>query len=675
MSVPGLDILLPVGSRRRSLAVRVYREAQAVGVAVCQYLIPPFRSLVERCRELAPKHRLSLENTSTASPLCSLILPAPKSASDVYCQIRSMLQSNPGDRPKYIVMNAAPRLRERLSKLVPGLLFMDGELAEIIGRASGRYVVVMSRSSIRIQGDITGAISAMREAKAALLEPRLILGSGRLQESGGHILPNGVRHELDAGRTGGLGAVTYTKEIDCPLPLNFIADREMLARVQADASFSPLYRMADLSFQLRQIGLSTLYYPPLVFQDLRFRRMEFASSPSDREKFLTKWSEALQGTVNTRARFQPGKTVLVVDERIPRFDTSAGDRNTFNYLEVLTDMGFTVKFIPGDFHKTLPYSDILEKMGIEIVGCDGRSDMECLAFLKKHGHEIEYAIINRPLIGKKFLPLLKKWSQAKIFYSCQDLHFLRMEREMELDGKNDAARIAALRRFEAEELALADSADVVLTVSEYEGQVLKEQLKKAAVEICPIFIYDSFPQPDFSIPRRDLIFVGGLGHAPNLDGLIWFCRDILSIVQKSLPNIRLYLVGGGQEKFPSALKSPAIQLHGFLSDSQLADLYGRCRLAVVPLRYGAGVKGKLVEAMYHGLPVVSTSVGTEGLPDITHCIESADTESDFAACILKLCLNTDAQWQCISLANQEYVKQHFSEEVCLRFFHRILGAA
>ena len=109
------------------------------------------------------------------------------------------------------------------------------------------------------------------------------------------------------------------------------------------------------------------------------------------------------------------------------------------------------------------------------------------------------------------------------------------------------------------------------------------------------------------------------------------------------------------------LKGNGIIVKGFVSEEELARLYDTCRLVVVPLRYGAGVKGKVVEALYYGTPMVTTSVGIEGIHDPDRVVKVTDETEEFANAVIELYQDENALVQTVK-DYQKLVKQNFSLE-------------
>ncbi len=179
------------------------------------------------------------------------------------------------------------------------------------------------------------------------------------------------------------------------------------------------------------------------------------------------------------------------------------------------------------------------------------------------------------------------------------------------------------------------------------------------------YVYDEFLtdiREDFE-KREGLLFVGGFAHPPNADAVLWFAREIFPEIRKKLPDVNFYVVGSKVTDEIKALEQPGngIIIKGFVSEEELARLYSVCRVVVVPLRYGAGVKGKVVEALYNGAPIVTTSTGAEGIPEVETVLETEDDPQAFAEKTAAL-YSDPARCRQMCLAAQDYIKKHFSLE-------------
>src|SRR5690606_1228821 len=212
-------------------------------------------------------------------------------------------------------------------------------------------------------------------------------------------------------------------------------------------------------------------------------------------------------------------------------------------------------------------------------------------------------VVSRYHLAEYLVPLLRRHApQATLVLDTVDLHHLREEREARLRNDRTLLRLAASTR--KRELAAIASVDVAWVVSPAEAALLGDALPGARIEVLPnLHEVDAAPAPFQA--RSGLLFVGGGGHPPNVDAARWLLEVIWPLVRERLPDCTLHIVGAGM---PSALGGAAgVQgaiVHGHVPD--LAPLLAGTRAGVAPLRFGAGVKGKVNLCMAAGMPVVAT---------------------------------------------------------------------
>jgi glycosyltransferase involved in cell wall biosynthesis len=195
--------------------------------------------------------------------------------------------------------------------------------------------------------------------------------------------------------------------------------------------------------------------------------------------------------------------------------------------------------------------------------------------------------------------------------------------------------------------------------------IASNSLRTEAITI-PVYAFQRFRENvrEGLANRKDILFVGGFGHPPNVDGVVWFIREILPLVLCRRRNVHVYLAGSNPSEEVRKLASPDITVTGFISDDELEQYYNSARVAVAPLRYGAGVKGKVVEALRFGLPIVTTSIGAQGLAHISDTIAIADDPQAFAGHVLRL-LSDDDCWLKQAVAGVEAAKAHFSRKAMI----------
>jgi glycosyltransferase involved in cell wall biosynthesis len=157
-----------------------------------------------------------------------------------------------------------------------------------------------------------------------------------------------------------------------------------------------------------------------------------------------------------------------------------------------------------------------------------------------------------------------------------------------------------------------------------------------------------------------MVFVAGFAHPPNEQAAIRLVNDVLPLIRKQVPDAMLRIVGSNPTERVRALAGTAVSVHPNVSQEELAGWYKRARIAVVPLTFGAGVKLKVVEALCQGLPLVTTTVGAQGLPGLEAIVDIHTEPAAFAAAASAL-LRDDALWLARQAAQMAYARERFSE--------------
>lgn len=352
------------------------------------------------------------------------------------------------------------------------------------------------------------------------------------------------------------------------------------------------------------------------------------------------------------------KSVLFISACLPRFDRDAGSRTIFMYLKLFIKYGYAVKFMPTNFWGEEPYTYICEQMGVEVLsGNEYRQDFN--NWLIEHQTEIDYAFLNYPLSSLQFLELLLK-TNIKLRYFGHDLHFLRLMREYQLTGDIlIKERADEYFRIEGELIA---KIPVVYYPSEAEIKIVADKFRTNKAKAIKLFFYADLPPHNLYEPdnRKDLLFVGGFAHAPNRDAVLWFVREIYPDIYEKV-KLKFIIVGSNMPEEIRQLDHPGIEARGFVPDDELEELYRQVRLVVIPLRYGAGVKGKVLEAIYRGIPIVTTGIGAEGIDDQKEFLCIADEASQFAQSVVNLYGDTDLL-RSVSKRYRSVIKQHYQEE-------------
>jgi GT2 family glycosyltransferase len=556
------------------------------------------------------------------------------------------------------------------------------------GQARGEYILTLNNDTIVTPYWLSTMVELMkRYPKAGLIGSKLVYPAGALQEAGGIIWRDASAWNFGNGADPESPEFNYVKEVDYISGASNLIRRELWQKLHGlDERYVPAYfDDSDLAMGIRSLGYKVMYQPlSMVYHYEGLTHGTNTSSGTKKyqelnhAKFIDKWKNVLEkqhfpngeNVFHARDKSDGKKTILVIDHYVPQFDKDAGSRTVFQYLDLFVDLGLNVKFIGDNFHRHEPYATILQQKGIEVLYGEYYAANH-MKWLEENEQYIDFIFLNRPHISIKYIDLVRKKMRGKVFYYMHDLHFLRELMEYEIT--REPQKLEDSRKWKEIEYSLFDKSDVVLTPSIREKELLSGDLHGKPIEVMPAFFYPSIADPIRNFDqRKDILFIGGFNHTPNIDAVKWFAREVFPLVRQKDPTIRFVVVGSQAPEEIIALDSEQILVRGFLSDEELDEVYSSVRLAVIPLRYGAGVKGKTVEAMSRALPLVSTSFGLEGLKDIGNLLAPCDTAGEFAGAVLELYASIP-RLTSQSRFIQEYASTHFTKSAAAIFFKGLFG--
>ncbi|MBT6584333.1 MAG: glycosyltransferase, partial [Gammaproteobacteria bacterium] len=516
---------------------------------------------------------------------------------------------------------------------------------------------------------------------AGLVGSKLVYPDGTLQEAGGIVWKDASGWNY--GRNGDPAApeFNYFKEVDYVSGAAIMFPRQLfLALGKFDENLAPAYyEDTDFAFAVRASGKKVYFQPASVITHYEGKSHGTDESSGiklnqviNQGKFREKWAGVLdeqhfdnaEQLLQARERSFGKITVLVIDHYVPHFDKDAGSRSTFQYLQLLVQSGFNVKFLGDNFFKHEPYTSVLQDMGVEVLhGTYYEKNWE--KWLRSHAGYVDVVYMMRPHIAGRYVDVVNTLKpRPRTIYFGHDLHYLRLQRQFELHPDKDLA--ADKVHWERKEYELFEKFDQIYYPSQVEVDEILARNPDLPVKAIPLYAFDQVEHepPEFS-SREGLIFVGGFNHPPNSDGLVWFVNEVFPTVLESLPDLQLYIVGSNMPDNIRLLESRNINVEGFLSDEALDELYRRIRMSVVPLRFGAGIKGKVLDAMQRGIPVATTSIGAEGIPNATSNLLVEDVSADFANNIVELYGDLD-MLERHSIDGLNTIAKHFSTEAVLK---------
>jgi len=348
-------------------------------------------------------------------------------------------------------------------------------------------------------------------------------------------------------------------------------------------------------------------------------------------------------------------------------DLDSGSMRMRAALDILTQLKCKVTFVADNLEYRQPYVDDLAQSGIEVLFAPYVRSIADL--LSRRGREFDLVMLSRHYVAAKHIDAVRAFApDALIVFDTVDLHFLRAERLAELDGS--VAAKASARAKRDEELALIRKADVTLVVSPVEEALLAKLLPAASVLLLSN-IHETMPEGKPCAERRGLVFIGSFQHPPNVDGVLWYARDVLPRLRQLLPGVPTYVIGSNPPASIRSLAADDFVVTDYVKD--VTPYFAGCRVSVSPLRYGAGVKGKVNLAMSYGLPVVATSPSIEGMHlDPGNDVLVADDADAFAQAVAEAYAD-EALWQRLSEGGRENVRTHFSRDVARSALTRLIA--
>lgn len=299
---------------------------------------------------------------------------------------------------------------------------------------------------------------------------------------------------------------------------------------------------------------------------------------------------------------------LLIDDHWPRPDRDSGSIDIANLAQALSDLGFDVAFgADRDHAADAPGRDGLAAKGIH---CLGPADAPSVsAFLEREGGRFALVVLNRVYAGGRFMEEVRRHcTGARVVFNTIDVHHLRVRREAELHG--DAAGLAAADATRQREEALAREADATVVVSDAERRLLAPAAPGANFVVLPLARDVRSPTTAFE-KRSGIGFIGGFAHAPNIDALRFFLAEVWPLIQHEDPRCEFSIVGADLPADVLAAAPKGVRYLGPIDDT--APWFESLRLTVAPLRYGAGVKGKVVSSLAAGVPCVATPIAVEGM--------------------------------------------------------------
>jgi GT2 family glycosyltransferase/glycosyltransferase involved in cell wall biosynthesis len=628
---------------------------------------------------------LALRFSRCESPRVSIVIPA----FNQWAYTRQCLQSlrRAGASVPFeiiLVDDASTDQTEQAMAQVEGVNYLrNPENLGFIGscnrgseQARGEFLVLLNNDTEVCQHWLDRLLETFAMVpEAGLVGAKLVYPDGTLQECGGMVLSDGSgwnygRHD-DPERP----EYQFLRETDYCSGACIMLRTETFRRLGGfDTHYAPAYyEDTDLAFRIRQAGQKVLVQPAAVIvhhegvtsgTDISSGTKQYQDI--NRGKFLERWAAALAeqappihdpddlSQVRAARDHHLKGRVLIIDATTPEPDQDSGSVRLTNLMQCFRDLGYGVTFFADNRVHAGRYTRELQQAGIEVLYLPWLDSLS--EFFAQRGAEFDCVFISRHYIAVNYLSLVKRHCpQAPLIFDTVDLHYLREQRLAELEGSAALHQVA--RQTRRSELGIVAAADLTVVVSPAEVEVLAKDAPGARVHV----LSNIHEVPGCRVgfrDRKDMVFIGGYQHPPNIDAATWFVRDIWPLVRSKLPEAKFHLIGSKATDEVRELAGDGVEFHGFVED--LEPWLDQCRLAVAPLRYGAGVKGKVNMSMSYGQPVVATPIAVEGMQaEDGREVLVAESAEDFASQVVSLYEN-EALWNRVSAAAIENVKTYFS---------------
>ena len=529
--------------------------------------------------------------------------------------------------------------------------------------ARGRYLYFLNNDTEVQPNWLQELIDVLENhSDIGVVGSKILNPNGSLQECGVYMFKDQFHNRIK-GRNPNLQVYNYLRQCDYVSGCSMLTYKWLFDEIGGfDVIFSPAY-CDDPDYCLSALSKGFKTYVQPKSKIIHYGSISYSETCNDLMRrnnniLRTKWKEFFNSRTNYDKRkdctaLTRKPTILVVDDFFPQFDRHAGGKTIFQFLELFVKMGLNIKFCPlYGYNYEEPYFSILTNMGIEIL-----EQRHIHSWIEENISFIDYILLSRPRVAQNFMIKSLKARGIKVLYYGHDLHHVRMTRESAYKENYNPVKIEQMKKTEYTAIS---SSDIALYPSSFEKEYIENELKLNNAEVITPYLYNlntMTKHNDFD-NSRDIIFVGS-SHGPNLNGLLWFINDIFPLVVKQIPDIVLNIVGSSIAPEIKKIKSKNIKVVGYLSEEELNELYSKTKLSIAPLRYGAGIKGKIIDSLYHSTPVVTTPIGVEGIDDKYNLVKVSINEKDYAENIVELYSNKQ-KWDSLIPLYAKFIEENYS---------------
>ena len=622
----------------------------------------------------------------------SIIIPAFNQFRFTQACLASLQQHQETERFEVIVVDdGSTDATAKAVPRIPGIVYLRNETNSGFiascnrGAESARskYLVFLNNDTLVTDGWLSALLDTFsQEPQAGVVGSKLIYPDGRLQEAGGIVWRDASGCNYGKFDDRQKPEYNYLREVDYCSAAALMIPKALFQSVDGfDPRYTPAYyEDTDLAFKVRRAGYKVLYQPlsEVIHYEGATGGTDLSTGTKkhqtiNRSTFAEKWTAELvtkpaNGDVAFLSQASPGrKNILVIDHYVPKPDQDSGSLRMFQILKILRRLGHRVTFIPDNLAKTHPYTGELQKRGIEVVYHPYIKKVR--DYLVSHGAHFDAVVLSRCDFARKHITNVRLHAPgSRVVFDTVDLHHLREDGEARLTGDPEVRRKA--REKEELEHELIGQADETWVVSPVEQRLLQEKWPGKSIQLVSNIVDIPGSRTPFAL-RADFLFIGGFQHRPNTDAVLFFVQEIYPLINKRLPEAKFYIIGDRPPQEITALSTERIIVAGLQRD--VGPFFDKVKLSVAPLRFGAGVKGKINQSMAFGVPVVATSLAVEGMElRDRKDILVADEPQDFAEALIEL-YESEELWNRISENGIEKTRSLYSAEVAREKLERLFN--
>lgn len=527
--------------------------------------------------------------------------------------------------------------------------------------AAGEFIFLLNNDTVVTDYCIDELVRTFRGGDAiGAVGSKLIFPTGVVQEAGSFVWNDGSCHNFGHGLPPGASDYEFVRDVD------YSSAAALMVRTGVwrdaggfDERFAPAYyEDADLAFELRNRGHRVVYQPrSTVIHTGGASHGRGAGSKAahqqaiNQSEFVRKWSSELAAhrapSVVRYALPTVGRRyIMVVDEHVPVENRDSGALRMWHMIEVLVAAGHDVVFVPTSGHPIEPGSSLLRDRGVDVE--DGIRSLRKV--IEVRASELDLVIASRPQVATRAFPIVRRSAPGvPLVYDMVDFHSVRQTLGALKTGRPLSPWEKRLERWEREAI---EQADHVITITDDESKAVKA-FRPGTTTTTITNVHEVPVSEALFGDRSGLLFVGGWSHEPNRDAVAWLLNEIMPAVWQRDSAMKLNLVGSGLPRSVGR-GDPRVINHGWVRS--LDKLFDEAAVSVAPLRYGAGMKGKVGDSLARGVPVIATPIAAEGFAMSGAGFGTVETVDEIAEAIAVLTQDPKL-WQDSRIAGLRFVDE------------------